>query len=467
MSSQKKCPKCGHINKADMPLCTKCGAPLPVEDEAQLMRETMGASYDLKWAVVGAVIILALQFGTIAVIWKVAGKKFLAGPPRRSLLEATIESVEPNYGQLESNEEVKISIKLDQAGRNTADKVQAVYFGSKKAKPYLREKVERKQKSCKEICEEGKKADQAAKKCKESCDKAKETRKEADECAKECREKCGGECTEEKLLTLSAEDRQLCEKCPEKRTAARKLEAECETCDNRVEYLMSQKRNCDICTDTLAELRKDLEKCKKDGAGCYSVTAFDKRQELKNKKEAKPEKKPGEKDEAFQRRMESWERDVEQLEEDIEALEETNVYAFVPTVEEPKVVPVKLEFTTGYEVAKSPGYFYVKDSAAGKPEVKKKKREKPTSQAGFWIMLAASMLIYFLGGMVTGRLSPGITMKEPATAGGFSGIIYFGFLLAIGADFSVVIFSAIIGIPAFALAAYIGGWAGEKWQGTI
>ncbi len=468
MSSQRKCPKCGHINKEDMPICTKCGGALPPQDEAELMRQTMGASYDVKWVVVGAVIILLLQFGTVALIWQIAGKEFLIGDPRRSLLEASIESVDDDYGHFKKSNEVKIIIKLDSEQVNTAPKVKDVFFGGKKAGPYIKEKLKRETQKCDEFCRDGKKAEDAEKTCSDTCKKSKDLLQEEKSCKEKCREKCQGECTPEILLTLDPETKALCEACPKKGSEARKLAEECNRCKKRVEYLNYQSRQCNECDETLANLRKDVEKCKPNGAGCYARTDYETRAELEEHKKQKPTRNEGEKAEAFDARVDRWKKGVDRLEKGIANFEKRTAYAYSPPVKKPKMVPLKLAFTTGYKVSKSPGYFYVKDPSAGKPSIEKKtKRDDPTNHLGFWMMLAISVLIYFLGGMFTGRLSPGITMKEPATAGLFSGVVYFIFLLTIGAEFSVIIFSGAIGLVAFAGASYFGGWVGEKWQGTI
>ena len=468
MSSQPKCPKCGHINKADMPMCTKCGGAIPPQDEDALMRQTMGASYDFKWVAVGGIIILALQFGTIALIWQIAGKKFLIGQPRRSLLEASIESVDEDYGYYKKSNEVKILIKLDKNKKNTAPTVTSVYFGSKKSVPYIHEKVKRETKQCKKFCAEGGKAKKAETTCNATCKKAKDLIAEGKKCDRTCREKCDGECTEEKLLTLTPEEKTTCETCPKKSAEGRKLAAQCDTCTKRVEYLKYQGRKCENCDVVLANLKKDAKKCQSNGEDCYSRTDYSKREELERKKKNKPKKRPDEKSAAYEKRLKSWKRGIERTERELFTSEKRTAYAYSPAADGPKTVPVQLRFSSGYRVSKSPGYFYLKTPTAKKPDVKKKKtRDDPTRHAGFWIMLGISLVVYFLGGMFTGRLSPGITMKEPATAGVFSGVIYFVFLMAIGADFSVVIFSGAIGIVAFAGAAFVGGWVGEKWQGTI
>ncbi len=468
MSSQRKCPKCNYINKQEMPVCTKCGSPLPPVDEAELMRQTMGASYDFKWVVVGAIIILVLQFGSIAMIWALAGKEFLVGEPRRSLLEASIESINDDYGHHEQSNEIRINIKVDRNRENTASKVTEIHFGDKKAEPYIHEKLKRTQEECAEYCKEGKEAAAADAACDKTCGNASRLLRDGQQCEKQCREKCDGECTPEKLLTLSPEDKVFCESCPEKLSEARKQAEECNRCERRVEYLQYQARRCSDCDRTLANLKKDAEKCKPSGEGCFSRTDYDKREELALLRKQKPERQKDEKGPDFRQRVEEWENSIGRIERDIFAAEQRVAYVYNPPAEKPMSVPVRVLFASGYDIVRSPGYFYLKDASSGRPQVDRKAtRDNPTRHAGFWIMLAISIVIYFLGGMFTGRLSPGITMKEPATAGVFSGLVYFLFLMVIGADFSVIIFSAAIGIAAFAGAAYIGGWVGEKWQGTI
>jgi hypothetical protein len=439
------------------------------QDEQQIMREAMGASYDVKWVFVGMALILVLQFGTIAVIWKLAGKKFLVGKPRRSLLEASIESVDDNYGALKGGELVKIKIKLDKDKENTADKVIGVWFGKTKAGRYLPEKLTREERTCQKRCEEGKKYEVKKAECDGSCKKAANLLKASKKCQKVCREKCGGDkCKPEDLIKLDPDVRAMCQTCPDKISESRKVDVACRVCSPRVEYFQAQKRQCKLCDATLIVLKNNLKNCKDDWRGCFSETEFQRRKEIEAKKKAKPKKGADEKAGAYAKRVKAWQQELKRMENQLFTHEKRVAYAYVPPSDKPQTVPVTVKFSSGYRVSKRPGYTYVENVSAGRPSVKKKKgKEDPTSQAGFWIMLGLSLFIYFLGGMLTGRLSPGITMKEPATAGIFAGIAYFIFLVFIGGDFSVVIFSSIIGVPAFAGAAYVGGWVGEKWQGTI
>ena len=467
MSKAIKCPKCGHVNRGDLPVCERCGTPLPVADEQEIMRQAMGASFDVKWAVIGGVIIVLLQFASIGVIWGIAGKRFLTGPPRASLLDTTIEFVEPEYGFMKSQEDVKVVLKLDKDLRNTAQKVKSVMFGKYKAKPYLKVALGRLQAKCKTHCEEGSKFDAEKSECEKKEKLAASFKPILAQCV-QCREQCKGDCKLEDLPKLPEKLRAVCLQCPQKTMDARKAQVEVEACQKKVDYLGAEKRACKICDDSLAQVNKDMKHCKADGTGCFCVTAFVQRKNLASLKKSKPKKEQGESDKEFATRVKDWEKSIKRLENDIARIERRTVHVFRPKAEKAGPVALKLVFSTGYTVSKERGFYFTESTDARPPKAKKKeKADTPTAHLGFWIMLIISLILYFVGGMFTGRLSPGITMKEPATAGIFAGILYFVFLILIGADFTVVIFSSLIGVPLFAGAAYVGGWVGEKWQGTI
>ncbi|PKN21264.1 MAG: hypothetical protein CVU65_17195 [Deltaproteobacteria bacterium HGW-Deltaproteobacteria-22] len=63
--SQIQCPFCNHANTGAIPFCSECGRVLPMGDEAQVMAETIGSSFELKWALVGMVVIFVLSSITI------------------------------------------------------------------------------------------------------------------------------------------------------------------------------------------------------------------------------------------------------------------------------------------------------------------------------------------------------------------------------------------------------------------
>ena len=467
MSKAIKCPKCGHANRGDLPICEKCGAPLPVADEEEIMRQAMGASFDLKWALIGGVIIVALQFAAIGVIWGIAGKRFLTGPPKASLLDTTIEGVDPSYGYMKNVEEVHIILKPDKDLRNTADKAKLVSFGKHKSAPYLKVLLEREKARCKVHCDDAAKYESEKKACDEKGREVKGFAQVLKQCG-ECRAKCQGDCKLEDLPKLPEKLRPVCLQCPKKVADARKAETDYDTCSKRVDYLGTQAKACKACDDTIARIHKELKHCRSDGTGCFYRTAFTQRAELAELRKNKPKREKGESDKDFKNRLKEWKKGVTRLEHDIGRREKRTVLVYRPKSDEAGSVPVSVAFSTGYKVTRNGGYYYTDNPDARPPmNQKKKKEDSPTSHLGFWIMLAISFVLYFVGGMFTGRLSPGITMKEPATAGIVAGLLYFAFLVLIGADFGVVIFSSLIGVPMFAGAAFVGGWAGEKWQGTI
>lgn len=79
----------------------------------------------------------------------------------------------------------------------------------------------------------------------------------------------------------------------------------------------------------------------------------------------------------------------------------------------------------------------------------------------FAITGGVALAIYFAGGLVVGRLSPGQTIEEPAIAGVIGLVVLFGLQLLVG---MLNLFGLIIGAPFCFVMAYAGGWVGEKWQ---
>lgn len=72
-----------------------------------------------------------------------------------------------------------------------------------------------------------------------------------------------------------------------------------------------------------------------------------------------------------------------------------------------------------------------------------------------------SLLAFFIGGVMVGKHSPGKTIKEPAIAA----VLAVAILLILKQGFTSATFIRGSALPfIFALA---GGYAGEKWQGTI
>jgi predicted MFS family arabinose efflux permease len=84
--------------------------------------------------------------------------------------------------------------------------------------------------------------------------------------------------------------------------------------------------------------------------------------------------------------------------------------------------------------------------------------------AGAAMLGGVALLIYFLGGLLIGRMSVGRTAKEPAV----------GSVLAIGVIFVLQLFlgqvnivGLVIGTPFCFGVAYLGGIIGEKWQDRV
>lgn len=92
------------------------------------------------------------------------------------------------------------------------------------------------------------------------------------------------------------------------------------------------------------------------------------------------------------------------------------------------------------------------------------------------VLLVSVASAFFVGGIVVGRMSAGVTLKEPAAAGAVACLIVF-FLskgavrLAVGGPgrglFDLQITAIALMLPVCIGLAYVGGWVGEKWQGTI
>ncbi|MFQ5800334.1 MAG: hypothetical protein ACE5HH_01270 [Candidatus Hydrothermarchaeales archaeon] len=72
-----------------------------------------------------------------------------------------------------------------------------------------------------------------------------------------------------------------------------------------------------------------------------------------------------------------------------------------------------------------------------------------------------SLIAFFIGGVMVGKHSPGKTIKEPAIAA----VIAVAILLLLEREFTAQAF--IKGSVFPFVFALVGGYIGEKWQGTI
>lgn len=96
-----------------------------------------------------------------------------------------------------------------------------------------------------------------------------------------------------------------------------------------------------------------------------------------------------------------------------------------------------------------------------------------------FLLLTVVASSFFVGGIVVGRMSAGVTLKEPAVAGALSCVIVFAVAkTAIRVStqgttpkavlvFDLQLTSMVLMLPVCIGLAYVGGWVGEKWQGTI
>jgi hypothetical protein len=76
-------------------------------------------------------------------------------------------------------------------------------------------------------------------------------------------------------------------------------------------------------------------------------------------------------------------------------------------------------------------------------------------------MVGVALLIYFLGGLLVGRMSAGETVNEPAVAGVLALVAVFVLQVTVG---MVNIIGLVIGAPFCFGLAYMGGLLGERWQ---
>ncbi|MDY0004151.1 MAG: zinc ribbon domain-containing protein [Polyangia bacterium] len=92
----------------------------------------------------------------------------------------------------------------------------------------------------------------------------------------------------------------------------------------------------------------------------------------------------------------------------------------------------------------------------------------------FFLLITIVSFSFFVGGILVGRMSAGVTLKEPAAAGAVACLIVFfvakNFVWA-GTQgyrvFDVQVGYLVLMLPLCVGLAYVGGWVGEKWQGTI
>lgn len=92
----------------------------------------------------------------------------------------------------------------------------------------------------------------------------------------------------------------------------------------------------------------------------------------------------------------------------------------------------------------------------------------------FFLLITIVSFSFFVGGVLVGRMSAGVTLKEPAAAGAVACLLVFVVAknLVWSGPASVRVFDVratylVLMLPVCVGLAYVGGWVGEKWQGTL
>ena len=92
----------------------------------------------------------------------------------------------------------------------------------------------------------------------------------------------------------------------------------------------------------------------------------------------------------------------------------------------------------------------------------------------FFLLITIVAFSFFIGGILVGRMSAGVTLKEPAAAGAVACLVVFfvakNYVWAGDQEiqlFDVKVTYLVLMLPVCVGLAYVGGWVGEKWQGTI
>ncbi|MGM0597316.1 MAG: zinc ribbon domain-containing protein [Myxococcota bacterium] len=110
--SKIKCPYCGNSNSGHIPFCSECGKVLPMGDEREVMAETIGANFGLKWVLVGAFIIFVLSTISIFTIRYMGYDMNFMRPEKRERLEDPgITGLSPDGILVPSDESITIGIR--------------------------------------------------------------------------------------------------------------------------------------------------------------------------------------------------------------------------------------------------------------------------------------------------------------------------------------------------------------------
>lgn len=83
---------------------------------------------------------------------------------------------------------------------------------------------------------------------------------------------------------------------------------------------------------------------------------------------------------------------------------------------------------------------------------------------GAALMVGVALSLYFVGGVIVGRMSDGRTVKEPAVAAVLSLVLIVVLQFFAG---MINIVGLVVGAPFCFGVAYLGGLAGERWQRAV
>lgn len=464
--SVRKCSACGNTTKGEVPFCSTCGALFPVGDEAELMRQAVGYSFDWKWVLLGTLTAVVLQLGLVLVLWTVWGNKFVVGDRGRSLLQVNLDNVSPGWGPNTGGTRVALGIKPDNKGENTALSVVGVSFGGVRAEPFHVQHLGFAQKECARHCAHRLTAQRQHRDCMQGCDEAKlkaeESRlgKAREPCDELDAQRERNEFSEEKHRDAYAKAN-----CPvilKEGEELKKLTSRCrEECPKREKLVKLEEGRCTGCEKQLEILKKRAEDCQKDVTKCWSFAddmgkvAMPKESDFKSAQEYQRARKEAA---ALDRRRRTQEQ--QQLKNTV------HVYApKAPSVE--GLVDVKLVFRSGEELVKREGFAFAVPGAKERPSFKSTphKLHDPVQTIGFWMMLLVSALFYLLGGFVLGRLSPGIGIKEPFTSGFLAFMLFQVVLALLGTSGTAQLFTVFIGAPLFIASTVLGAYLADRSLG--
>lgn len=464
--SVRRCSACGNTTKGEVPFCGTCGALFPVGDEDELMRQAVGYSFDLKWVLVGTLVALVLQLALLGGLWSFWGAKILVGERGRSLLQVNLDSISPQWGPNTGGTRVVLGIKPDSKNVNTALTVIGVTFGGAKAEPFHLQNLRVVQAECQGHCANRVKAGRLYRECIQGCDEAKikEDEKRLTEALKPCfdleDQKNRGEL---KLARFEAAyKRANCDVLTRQGREFNKLKERCEEdCPRRKKHETAEDARCTFCQKQMTMYTKRAADCQKDVSRCWAF--FDPRGTVEPPKPT-DFKTPAEYQKA---------RDAAiKLEKTYRGQEQnqlrTRVNVYTPSLPGGNgLVDVTLHFKSGEKLVKSQGFAFTPPGRKERPafEMTKQRLHDPVRTLGFWLLLTLSSLFYLAAGFVLGRLSPGIGIKEPLTAGMIAWLVFEVILVLLGTAGTAQIFTVFIGAPLFIGCTLLGSTLADRSLG--